>query len=215
MAASRARTASRRYRGTSPSQRRARRREQLLKAALMVYGERGFRNATVKAVCDAAGLTERYFYESFENSEALLVACYEAVTEALFAMLREAEAAARGGPRDKVLAVLACYFEALRRDPQSARVFLVEVGGVSPALDRAFESSLETFGNLLAGAAGAGGVPASGRDALLRTGIVGGVLQIALAWIAGGYARPLAEVAGAAATICMILDGESGMQPSG
>lgn len=37
----------------------------------------GYRNATVKAVCEAAGLTERYFYESFSNSEELLVASFQ------------------------------------------------------------------------------------------------------------------------------------------
>ena len=53
-----------------------------------VYGERGYRNATVKAVCDSAGLTERYFYESFANSEALLCRILPAVTAVLLETLR-------------------------------------------------------------------------------------------------------------------------------
>jgi AcrR family transcriptional regulator len=77
-------TSSRAYRGVSTEQRRAERRAKLIDAAIAVYGERGYRQATVKAVCEAAGLTERYFYESFENSEALLVASFNAVTYAVF-----------------------------------------------------------------------------------------------------------------------------------
>lgn len=65
---------ARRYRGADADERRAQRRDQLIAAAVQVYGERGYQNATVKAVCEAAGLTERYFYESFANSEALLLA---------------------------------------------------------------------------------------------------------------------------------------------
>lgn len=205
--------ARRRYRGSSPAERRAERRERLLQAAIRVYGERGYRNATVKGVCDEAGLTERYFYESFENSEALLVACYEAIVDPLLANMAAAGERADGGPRDRLIALLAHYFDALRREPESARVFLVEVAGVSAALDRAFEESLERFGRVLAEAAAGGESAAPRRDALLRTGVVGGVLQIAISWIAGGYRRPLGEVTEAAATICMILAGES--PPSG
>ena len=56
------------------------RRERLLDAALRVYGTRGYHSTTVKAVCDAAGLTERYFYESFPNGEALFLALYRDVS---------------------------------------------------------------------------------------------------------------------------------------
>lgn len=51
---------ARTYRGVSQDERRAQRRSQLIGAAIQVYGERGYRQATVKAVCEAAGLTERY-----------------------------------------------------------------------------------------------------------------------------------------------------------
>jgi AcrR family transcriptional regulator len=43
----------------SQDERRAQRRSQLIAAAIQVYGEIGYRQATVKAVCEAAGLTER------------------------------------------------------------------------------------------------------------------------------------------------------------
>lgn len=48
---------NRSYRGQSQEQRRAERRQRLIAAAIDVYGERGYHNATVKAVCEAAGLT--------------------------------------------------------------------------------------------------------------------------------------------------------------
>ena len=71
---------TRSYRGQSQEQRRAERRARLIEGAIAVYGERGYHQATVKAVCEAAGLTERYFYESFANSEALLIDSYNTVT---------------------------------------------------------------------------------------------------------------------------------------
>lgn len=192
--------ATRRYRGSSGEERRAQRREQLILAAIRVYGERGYRNATVKAVCEAAGLTERYFYESFANSEALLVETYRAVTGALLAELESAADGAGGSGEARVRAILDCYLAALKRDPPSARVFLVEVAGVSAALDRVFAGSLDAFGLLLARTQGA-----QAPDSLLRTAVVGGVIHLALTWVASGYAEPADRVAQAALPLCLLL----------
>lgn len=200
MATRKAPDPARRYRGSSTEQRRAQRREQLILAAIGVYGERGYRNATVKAVCAQAGLTERYFYESFANSEALLVETFRAVTEALLAELEGAADGAGGSGEARVRAIVDCYLAALKRDPPSARVFLVEVAGVSPALDRVFAGSLEAFGRLLARTQGR-----EAADPLLRTAVVGGVIHLASTWVASDYAAPADEVAAAAMPLCLLL----------
>ena len=178
-------SSSRRYRGTAADERRAQRRCQLITAAIAVYGERGYRQATVKAVCEAAGLTERYFYESFENSEALLLASYQAVLHALLTELAEAGQAAGRARRARVRAMLRAYFHSLQRDPRSARVYLVEIRGVSPAVDHALDASLREFGRGLAREL----APDAPADDLLTAGVVGGVMHVALRWIADGY-RP-------------------------
>src|ERR1700752_1144970 len=73
-------TQGRTYRGASPEQRQAERRERLVEAAIEVFGTTGYRAATIDQVCAQAGLTKRYFYESFTDSEALLLAAYERTT---------------------------------------------------------------------------------------------------------------------------------------
>ena len=143
-------TPTRSYRGLSQDERRADRRARLIAAAIAVYGERGYHQATVKAVCEAAGLTERYFYESFANSEALLIDCFNAVS---YSVLDEITAAARGAGRARIgrsRAMLHAYFAALQREPQSARVFLVEIRGVSRAVDQAFDAALRAIGREVA-----------------------------------------------------------------
>src|ERR1700751_6355680 len=96
----------RHYGGHSTEERRRARRERLIEAATRVYGEVGYRNATVKAVCEAAGLTERYFYESFANSEALLVAAFETVSRRVFNCLEEVRKAHTGTAEECGHAVL-------------------------------------------------------------------------------------------------------------
>ena len=60
------------YRGISADERRASRRARLLDAALEEVGERGMAGTTMTAVCARAGLTERYFYESFADRDEML-----------------------------------------------------------------------------------------------------------------------------------------------
>lgn len=193
---------ARSYRGVSPEQRRAERRAKLIAAAIAVYGERGYRQATVKAVCESAGLTERYFYESFENSEQLLIASFNAVT---YAVLDEISLAARSAGRGRVArarAMLNAYFNALQRSPASARVYLVEIRGVGREVDKAFDTALRAIGNEVARHLAPGDAP---PDELLQAGIVGGVMHIALRWIGDGYQPPLAAVTDAALRLGMVL----------
>src|SRR6201990_1978358 len=73
-------TDQRRYGGRSAQERTEDRRERLVEAAISVLAAQGER-ATMTAICQEAGLTERYFYESFPNRDSALVAALERVSE--------------------------------------------------------------------------------------------------------------------------------------
>src|ERR1700760_3385627 len=76
------------YRGVAMEDRRADRRRRLLEAGVRVIGESGWQSTTVRAVCSEAGLTERYFYESFADRETLLLDVFDRVsTDAARAIL--------------------------------------------------------------------------------------------------------------------------------
>ena len=62
------------WRGVSAEDRTSERHERLMEAGLDVFASTGYAACSVREVSRAAGLTERYFYESFENREALLTA---------------------------------------------------------------------------------------------------------------------------------------------
>jgi AcrR family transcriptional regulator len=186
----------------SQDERRAQRRSQLIAAAIAVYGERGYRQATVKAVCEQAGLTERYFYESFANSEDLLIASFNAVTYGVFGEIRQAAQEAGRSRTARARAMLRAYFAALQRDPLPARVFLVEIRGVSRAVDKAFDAALRAIGEEVARTVAPPGAPA---DPLLEAGVVGGVIHIALRWIEDGYSPDIECVTDSALRLGMVL----------
>lgn len=204
-------TPTRSYRGLSQEERRADRRARLVAAAIAVYGDRGYHHATVKAVCEEAGLTERYFYESFLNSEALLIHSFNEVTYSVLGEITRAAGEAGRGRIARSRAMLHAYFSALQRDPRSARVFLVEIRGVSRAVDQAFDAALRSIGREVARIVAPPGAP---DDELLQAGVVGGVIHIALRWIDKGYTPGIDTVVDSALRLGAVLSTHCGNSPA-
>lgn len=141
--------AGRRYSGLGAAERVTTRRAAVLAAALELFGTKGFRATSVKHICREAGLTERYFYESFRDREASLTALYRA----LVAELRGATAMAIGSAGDDVDTIarsgLAAFIGYLTDDPRRARVIMIEVVGVSPDLEQRRHRVLAEFAELI------------------------------------------------------------------
>jgi AcrR family transcriptional regulator len=194
----------RRYGGVDPAERRSARRDRLIEAAIGLYGRQGYRNTGVRAVCQEAGLTERYFYESFANSEALLAAAYDAVVTRLIDALREAGGDASMPVTARGARMLESYFSTIRAHPAEARVFLVEITGVSPTIDDAIRRSLERFAELILDMHDPRRAGPLAAEPLLRRGVVGGLHQIAIAWAEGEGERTLDEVVAAAMPLCLL-----------
>lgn len=178
------------------------RRERLLDAALRVYGTRGYHSTTVKAVCDAAGLTERYFYESFPNGEALFLALYRDVSVKALERIRIAGESAGKDPAAQARAMLAAYYTNLPDSPGCSRVYVVEAFTVSPAAREIWKFWRASLGDLFARAWGRGGTQASPE---LRTAVAGAITQIAIDWIEDGFSRPVQSVIDTAMQISSVL----------
>ena len=199
------------YGGMDAEERRAERRLKLINAAVEVYGDVGYRGATVKAICEAAELTERYFYESFANSEALLIAAYTHVVGHLHDDMATAAAAAGGDAEARLRAALTLYFTRLKEHPKPARVFLLEISGISPAVDAVKHEALRTFSEILALPAGdPKQSDKTSSTALLSAGMVGAVIAIALRWVSKQYPQPVADVVAIAAGFCRVALGDPG-----
>lgn len=184
------------YRGYSQDERSAERRAKLVNAGIAVFGSQGFHASTVKAVCAEAGLTERYFYESFANSEALLLAAYLHAVAGVHADVIAALAAAPQTPDELTRAALSTYYRAMQSNPPLARLLLIEVLGVSPTIDQAYRRVLRDFGLLISHhQAQVLRHRAVGLDPeLLSAALMGAVVQLAHHWVLSGYKKPLAAV---------------------
>lgn len=183
------------YGGQPLEARVAERRARFVEAGIELFGTQGFRATTVRGVCAAAGLTDRYFYESFDSLEALLAAVYRTLMERLRERLlhsADRAAARQAGARDierQVAAGLRIWFD-LVRDARFARIVLREVLGVSREIDALYEACTREFAEITVAplhAAWAQGRLSVEDRALLGRALVGAAIQVAVTWAMGGY----------------------------
>ena len=175
--------AARLYRGSRGPERTSQRRVQLIEAGARLFGAAGYGPVSVRSVCLAAGLTERYFYESFKNREELLGAVY---LDCVFRLQQQVGAATIGdGKRAaRVRAGLDAWFGFIKREPHAARVVLFEVLGVSPAIDALYREAMAQFAQVMREQLGLG------KDDLIASGLVGAGVHIAMQWVLSGYRQP-------------------------
>lgn len=119
-------------------------RARIMQALVEVLAERGFANATVGVVVKRAKVSTRTFYHLFDGLEQGLIAIMDSVLEnAATQVSRELEQADcwQDGVRSALAAVLA-YFD---RDPELARVCIVEALAGGPVVLEHRERLVEVF----------------------------------------------------------------------
>lgn len=182
------------YGGASHAERAAQRRAQFLDAGLGLFGTQGFRATTVRALCARAGLTDRYFYESFDDLEALLMAVYAECTGRLQGALLASLAENATAPAATLVHdALDAFFRVVEEDPRVARIVWLEVLGVSPAIDRLYNRQVSHFASLVDGMTQRVipglALPAAERDAM-SIALVGAVSQSTMHWLLTGFRLP-------------------------
>jgi AcrR family transcriptional regulator len=180
-------TATRPYRGVSAERRRTERRARLVEAGLEVIASKGSSGATVRDVCLAAGLTERYFYEAFSDREALPVAVFDHVAEHAAGVIVAAVAAAPHETGARARAAIAAFVDLVADDPRRARVLLL--GSLEdPQLQRRRLQAVGEFARLVRDQAvdfyGVRGSPPLDAE-LTAHALVGALAQLLGAWLRG------------------------------
>ncbi|MFE3544090.1 TetR/AcrR family transcriptional regulator [Nocardia sp. NPDC059177] len=177
----------RRYSGMDAAARTAARRAAIAEAALELFGTAGFAATSVKAICRTAGLTERYFYESFKDRQTCLAELYGALVTDLHSATGAAITAADGDIAAAVHDGLSSFIEYLTADPRRARVVLIEVVGVNPELEELRHGVLRAFAEVI-GAVWAAELGAeAGEDAQLTAiALSGAVNNLLVDWMMTG-----------------------------
>ena len=176
---------ARRYKGITASERRAQRQERLLESGLELFGTQGYAKTSIRAICAAASVNSRYFYESFGTREDLLFAVYERIATEIVTRTTEATAE-RHTIEEQAQAGLRAGWGILTEDRRKARVVALEVVGVSERLERLRRDTRHALADLTARntLAASGGRLRFRLDPVLTTrSLIGGVVDILVDWI--------------------------------
>ena len=174
----------------------------------MVFGRDGFRAATVRGLCREAGLTDRYFYESFDNLEALLMAVYQQQMDRIRDnMVASLQRAVDASAEDKIRAMLEAYFQMLE-DPHVARVCMVELEGVSAEVEQLYHGVILAYSQLLIELAQAE-FPEQNMDAeeaeVLSIALVGAMRQTGTHWFLSQHRLPRDKMVNASCRLAIGL----------
>lgn len=203
----------RRYGNRTAEERRAERRDRLVQCAVRTFAAQGYANTSIEQLCSAANLSTRNFYEAFPNKEALLgeihdrrnAEAFEAVITAL-ADIEPEDIAARA------TSGLRAYFTTMAKDPDWARIVLVECVGVSRDLEARRQAATERFAQMLEAEADriAGHAPSQTEAPgfrLTSIAAVGAIKELVTYWATSGTDPELLDdvVAEAVRTLVALL----------
>ena len=152
------------------------RRGDLITAGIAILGGADGQTLTVRAVCRAAGLTERYFYESFADRDDFVRAAYDEVCSTAMTALTSAQT-----PREAVEQFVSLMVD----DPSRGRVLLLAPER-EPVLTRSGAEWMPNFIALLQRKLTAITDPA--LQAMVATGLVGALTALFTAYLDGRLA---------------------------
>ena len=188
--------AGRTYGGVSAEERVTARRAQLLDAGLELFGTRGYLEPGVKDICAQAGLTDRYFYESFADKQRLFVEVFDRVTAELFELVGHEVLAAGTKAEAQLRAAIGAFLNALAEDPRRARVVFGEASAAGPEADRHMRTTLRQFSALVAATARPH-LPAGVPDSLIQVfsiSVVGTIDRVVIEWQDGELDLPVDQI---------------------
>jgi AcrR family transcriptional regulator len=171
------------YGGVEAGERQALRRDRFVAAGLDLLGRTDPDDLTVRAICAQAGLTARYFYESFADKDTFVAAVFDDVTATMAATTQAAVAAV--APADQNRAGISNIIGMIDTDPRIGRLlFSTQISNAALLRKRTEQSELfiTLSGVHLQNALQVGG---NSRIKATAAFVVGGVRQAITAWLNG------------------------------
>lgn len=157
-------------------ERRSKRYDALLAAGVELLGSPDGPAVNVRAVCRTAGLTERYFYESFSDRDTFVRAVYAWVGSRAQTALVEAVTDV-AAPEETIPAAVRAFVELIIDEPRTGRVLLI-APLAEPALSRRGLELLPGFVELVHDR-----LPETADQQLIAVGTVGALTALFIGYL--------------------------------
>lgn len=169
------------------------------------------------AICQQAGLTERYFYESFKGRDDLLVALVDEIAEQVRAAVLAALRDTAGDAAAKARRAISVFAELLTDDPRKGRAAIIESTTV-PILRQRRHELFGDFAALVVTQArvlfGDNALPTP-QDEISALLLVGGLGELLTAWLQGETNADVEDIVNTATrwfTVGMHAQGHANIQ---
>jgi AcrR family transcriptional regulator len=166
-----------------------------MEATLAVWADPD-RRTTMTAICAEAGLTERYFYESFRSLDEALTAVMDEIATEIETVTHEAAEQAGDDPVARTRATMEAFVALLSDDPRKGRVAVVEAVAM-PGLRKRRTELLRRFAHRSAEEARQ--MPglshrSEAEDEVAGLLFIGGMAELVTAWLDGAVAATPEEI---------------------
>ena len=168
----------------------------ILEGALKVFGEKGFENATVAAICSEAGISEPTLYEYFESKEDVLFSISELYTRRELERLSELGRYIKD-PRERLRAIIQAYLEFYESNPLYTSVALLTLKGnrryVSSPAYESVRQAAHTLIDVVRDGAQRGIFRDDVDPYLIRNMVLGFIEHLTIQWLLVGRPETIAE----------------------
>ncbi len=128
---------------------RAERERQILDAAVSVFGERGYQNASMDQVAERVGVTKPVLYTHFGSKHGLLLACI-ARARAELLEVTSAAATAAATPEEMLRSGTLAFFDYLEREAPAWTLLYSESAVTGEAIEQIRAQQTDFIATLLA-----------------------------------------------------------------
>lgn len=170
-------------RSVRAEQKRSERRDAIVRAAERVFARRGFHDASVSEVIDAAGISRGTFYLYFEGKEALFLQLIERfvgfITQAL-----EVVDPKQPEPARRILENVARVVDVAFDHPELTAVVLRQARGRDPQIDEPLDRLYAFLNEMVQGALRNGaqaGITRKVNEPVVATALIGAFKEVFLA----------------------------------
>ena len=173
-------------------------RARIVEAAVRVFAERGFFNATVAEIARAAGVADGTIYLYFKSKDDLLLQLFEEKMAELLASAQQALAEETTAPA-RLSRFIEHHLAAVEKNPELAAVLIVELRqsaqALRPAEKARLQSYLEVIAEVVRLGQEKGELDASVSPSVVKRAVFGALDELALGWLRSARRTSLKKTA--------------------
>jgi AcrR family transcriptional regulator len=176
----------------------------ILAAVAAAAAELGYAEMSVETIIARAGVSRRTFYEHFRNKEDAFLAAYEAAVHQQARCIRRAYFR-QTSVRERLRAGLGAYLQFMAREPELARMCIVEVLAAGPQAITQRNAAMRMFADIIEDNIREL-IPGCRRASLAAETIVGGIHEVVFSRILAGRIDELPGLADDLLVTILMLD---------